>query len=268
MGTRKRPLLTLALIGVLGLSVTAVAIAKKEQTKIVVGNLSFTVGGGISPDKLPRNEYVPVTADLFGKIAATNGGHPPAFREFILDVDKDFKVNVKGLPVCNLGKIEATNTSAAEKACGNTELGSGIAHAEIAFPEQNPIKVSTPIEVFNGGEKGGKVKLLIHTFLTVPVPAAVVTQVTIQRKGSGLHSIAKIPAIAGGSGSAVDYSFKLGRTWSYKGRKVGYLEARCPDGVFKVSSPKTVFKNEANTPGFAPTTVLHGSVALPCAPKG
>jgi hypothetical protein len=49
---------------------------------------------------------------------------------------------------------------------------------------------------------------------------------------------------------------------------VGYLEARCPDGVFKVSSPKTVFKNEAGTPGVASVTVLKGSLALPCTPKG
>lgn len=74
--------------------------------------------------------------------------------------------------------------------------------------------------------------------------------------------------IAGGSGSAIDFSFKLGRTYSYKGRKTGYLEARCPDGAFKVNSPKTVFKNETNTPGFAPTTVLKGNLVLPCTPQG
>jgi len=269
MGARKRPLPILASIAAVAvLSVTGVALAKQAQTRIVVGDLALTVGGGISPSKLPRNEYVPVTADMFGKIATTNGGHPPAFRELVLDVDRDFKVNVRGLPVCTPGELEATNTKAALKACGDTRLGSGSAHAEIAFPEQRPIKVASPLEVFNGGEAGGKVKLLVHTFITVPVPAAIVTQVTIQRKGSGIHAIAKVPVIAGGSGSAVDFSFKLGKTYSHKGRKVGYLEARCPDGVFKVSSPKTVFKNEANTPGFAPTTVLKGSVALPCTPKG
>jgi hypothetical protein len=102
----------------------------------------------------------------------------------------------------------------------------------------------------------------------VPVPAAIVTDVTITRKGSGLHSVARIPAIAGGSGSALDFSFKLGRTYTYKGKKVGYLEAKCPDGVFKASSPKTVFRNEAQIPNVAPVTVLKGSLALPCTPKG
>jgi len=265
---RKNLMLGLGLVAVLAIGLAAVAVAKNAQTKIVVGKLELTFGGGFSPSKLPRSEYVPVTASLFGKISTSDGSHPPAFRDTVVDVDKDLKVNVKDLPVCKAGQLEATNTKAALKACGDTLLGSGNAHAEIAFPEQAPIKVASPLKVFNGGEKGGKVKLLIHTFITVPVPAAIVTDVTIARKGSGLHSVAKIPAIAGGSGSAIDFSFKLGRTYSYKGKKVGYLEARCPDGVFKVDSPKTVFKNEAATPGFASTTVLKGSVALPCTPKG
>lgn len=228
----------------------------------------LTFGGGISPDGLPRSRYVPVTADIFGKISTSDGTHPSAFRELVVDVDKDIKVNVRGLPVCRPGQLEAQNTKAALRVCGETELGTGTAHAEISFPEQSPIKVASPLKVFNGGEAAGKVKLLVHTFITVPAPAAIVTQVTIQRKGSGLHSIAKIPVIAGGSGSALDFSFKLGRTYSYKGRRIGYLEARCPDGAFRVSSPKTVFKNEAKVPGVAPVTTLQGDLALPCTPKG
>lgn len=250
------------------LSAAAVATAKNSETTIRAGNLVLTFGGEISPAKLPKDTYVPVAANVFGKISTSDHTHPSAFRETTIDIDKDFKVNVKGLPVCKAGQLEATDTKAALKACGDTELGSGIAHAEIAFPEQPPIKVSSPLKVFNGGEAGGKITLLIHTFITVPAPAAIVTKVTVQRKGTGLQSIAKIPVIAGGSGSALDFSFKLGKTYSYKGKKIGYFEAKCPDGVFKVSSPKTVFKNEAQVPGVDAKTVLSGSLALPCRPKG
>ncbi len=265
---RRTLLLVLALAGLLSIGVAAIATAKRSQTTIKAGNLVLTFGGGISPTKLPKAQYVPVTADLFGKISTDDGTHPSAFRETTVDVDKDFKVNVKGLPICKAGELTARNTSAALKVCGDTVLGSGNAHAEIAFPEQKPLKVASPLTVFNGGEKGGKVKLLIHTFITVPVPTAIVTDVTISRKGSGLHSIARIPAIAGGSGSALDFSFKLGKTYTYKGRKVGHLEAKCPDGFFKASSPKTVFKNEARVPNVAPVTVLQGGLVLPCTPKG
>jgi len=244
------------------------ALAVASTTTIKVGDLELVFGGSISPKALPKSDYVPVTANIEGRIKTTDGTHPSAFRETEVDVDRDIRVSVRGLPVCRLGQIEATDTPTAKKACGTTILGTGLAHAEIAFPEQPPIKLSSPITVFNGGEKGGKVTLLIHTFLTKPVPAAVVTTVTIQKKGSGIHSVAKIPVIAGGSGSVLDFKFKLGRTYTYRGRKVGYLEARCPDGAFKVTVPRSVFKNEAQIPNVPPTTIASGSLAIPCTPKG
>ncbi len=263
---RRNLMLAFALAAVLSLGVAAVASA--VQTTLRAGNLVVTFGGSSSPKKLPRNSYAPVTANVFGKITTSDGTHPSAFREAIVDFDKDVKINVQGLPVCKAGQLEARDTKAALRVCGDTELGTGTATAEIAFPEQAPIEVPSPLKVFNGGEKGGKVTLLIHTFITVPAPTAIVTTVTIQRKGSGLHTIAKVPVIAGGSGSALDFSFKLGKTYTYNGKKVGSLEARCPDGVFRVSSPKTVFKNETRVPNVAPVTVLKGGLALPCVPKG
>jgi hypothetical protein len=254
-------------LGVVLVAGTA-AIANAAKTKIVLGNVELVFGGSLSPKALSKTKPTPVTANIEGKISTTNGTHPPALRETTVDVDKDIAVSVKGLPVCKPGQLEAQDTAAAKRVCGATVLGSGLAHAEIAFPEQSPIKVASPITVFNGGESGGKVKLLIHTFITVPVPAAIVTQVTIQKKGSGLHSIAKIPAIVGGSGSVLDFKFKLGRTYTYNGQKVSYFTAKCPDGVFKVKTPQTIFKNEAHTPGQPASLTLKGNLAIPCTPKG
>jgi hypothetical protein len=263
---RRNLMLALALAAVLSLGVAAVASA--VSTTLRAGNLIVTFGGSASPKKMPKTKYVPVSTNIFGKIKTSDGTHPSAFREAVVDIDKDVKINVKGYPACKAGQLEARDTKSAMKVCGDTVLGEGEAHAEIAFPEQPAIKVGSPLTVFNGGEKGGKVKLLIHIFLTVPVPAAVVTEVTIQRKGTGLHSVSKIPVVAGGSGSALDFKFKLGKTYSYKGKKVGYFEAKCPDGVFKVNTPKVLFKNEAHTPNVAGTTTLKGGIAVPCTPKG
>jgi hypothetical protein len=259
-------MVALALAAVLSLGVAAIASA--VSTTLRAGNLVITFGGSTSPKALPKAKYAPVTTNIFGKISTTDNTHPAAFRETVVDIDKDVKVNVKGFPVCKAGQLEARDTKAAKKACGNTILGEGHADAEIAFPEQAPIKVPSPLLVFNGGEKGGKITLLIHTFITVPAPTAIVTTVTVTRKGSGLHSVAKIPVIAGGSGSALDFSFKLGKNYTYKGKKVSYFEARCPDGQFKVNVPKVVFKNEAHTATGGGTTVLKGSLAVPCTPKG
>ena len=175
-------MLSLASAVVLSLGVAAVAHAVSFKSQ--AGNLIATFGGSISPKALPKDKYVPVTTNFFGKIETSDGTHPSAFREAVVDIDKDVKVNVKGFPVCKPSQLEARDTNAAMKVCGSTVLGKGLAHVEIAFPEQKPILVKSPLTVFNGGEKGGKVKLLIHIFVTVPAPTAVVTEVTIARKGT------------------------------------------------------------------------------------
>lgn len=263
---RRNLLAALALSAVLAIGVAAIASAASFTTR--VGTLITTFGGNVSPKKMPKRNFVPVTTNIFGKIKTSDGTHPSALREAVVDIDKDVKINVKGYPACKAGQLEARDTKAANRVCGKTTLGKGVAHVQIAFPEQRPIIVTSPITVFNGGERGGKVKLLIHVFLTVPVPAAIVTQVTIQRKGTGVHSVSKIPVAAGGSGSALDFKFKLGKTYRYKGKKIGYFEARCPDGKFKVNAKKILFKNEARLPGVPAQTVLKGSLAAPCTPRG
>lgn len=263
---RRNLLLMLSVAAMLALVVAGLAGA--ASTKIRAGNLVLTFGGAAVPSKLPKTKYVPGKAIIFGKIATSDGTHPSALREAVVDIDKDVKINVKGLPVCKASQLTARNTSAAKRVCGKTTIGTGIAHAEIAFPEQKPIVVASPITVFNGGGNASKSKLLIHTFITVPVPAAIVTQVTIKKRGTGIHAVAKVPVIAGGSGSAIDYRFKLGRNYRYKGKKTSYAMGRCPDGVFKTKTPKTLFKNEARVPGVPAQTVLKGSLAIPCTPKG
>ncbi len=254
----------LASVAVLALMVTAIASA--TQTTLRAGNLVVTFGGTFSPKKLPKNEYVPITGKAFGEIKTTDGTHPSAFREAVIDFD-NVKLNAKGYPACQGAQLQARDTQAAMKVCGDAVIGSGLAHVEIAFPEQKPIVVASPLTVFNGGEKGGKVTLYFHIFITVPVPAAVVTTVTVQKKGGGLQAVAKIPQVAGGSGSALDFQYKLGKTYSYKGEKVGYFEAKCPTGAFKVKA-SVLFKNETHIAGVAATTMPKGSLAVPCTPKG
>jgi hypothetical protein len=263
---RRNMMLALAVAAVASLGLAAVASALTSTT-LRAGNLIVTFGGGTSPKALSKTKYTPVTTTVFGKIKTSDGTHPSAMREAVVDIDKDVKINVKGYPVCKPGQLTARDTKAANRVCGKTVLGKGIAHAQIAFAEQNPIKVTSPITIFNGGGSPAKTKLLIHTFLTVPVPAAIVTQVTIQKKGTGIHAIAKIPVIAGGSGSVLDYKFKVGKTFNYKGKKAYYGAAKCPDGKFVVTTPKTLFKNEARVPGVAAQTALKGSLAVPCTPK-
>jgi hypothetical protein len=266
---RKRLMLTLALGAALAVAVAAIAAA--TTTTIFAGNLKLTFGGTVSPKALPKKTPAPVALGVSGKIATTDGTHPSAFREAIVDIDKNGGVNAKGVPVCKEKELESRDTATARRVCGKAIVGTGSAHVEIAFPEQKPIIVSSPLTIFNGGAKGAKTTMFIHSFITVPAPTAIVTTITIQKvhKGRyGLHTIAKVPKIVGGSGSALDFKFTIGKKkFTYRGKKHTYLEAKCPDGHFNTKVLKAIFKNEAETPGVAPETVLSGSLVVPCTPK-
>lgn len=244
-----------SLLAVLGL-VVAVALAgiavAAKPTRVRVGNIEGIFNGGFSPKALSKTKPTPITFNISGEIKDITGAHPPALREFILESDKNATIDVKGLPTCTAGKLQSTNTKAAEAACRPAIIGSGQATAGIAFSEQPEVLAKSKIIAFNGGFKGGVTTLYIHAYLTVPVPAAIVTTVKIKKihKGRyGLQSVATIPKIAGGSGSVKNFNLTIS--------KRGVLSAKCTDGKLQVHG-KAVFTGGPN---------LKATVSRPCTPK-
>jgi len=260
-------MLVLALSAALAVGVAAVAVAKYD--KFVAGDIVLEADGGVSPKALPKKKMAPVTVRVRGKISSRTTGHPAAFREAEIDFDKNGTIDTTGLPTCKGNELEARNTKDALRVCGDAEVGKGSGQIQISFPEQRPIPVTAPITVFNGGTKGNKTTLYIHTFITVPVPSAVVTTVTIKKikKGRyGLNTVSKVPVIAGGSGSVLAFDINFGKKYRYKGKQMSYISAKCTDGKFLANIIRAVFKNEAEGPAL--TTTLKGTVIRPCTPKG
>jgi hypothetical protein len=236
------------------------AFAHAGHTHVVrVGNLAFRDNGGLSPTKLPKHKQAPVGANLSASVATVDGSHLPAAREVIIDIDKNIHVDAKGLPVCKGDQLEARNTNAARRVCSEAIVGEGSGSVEIAFPEQKAIMVSSPLTMFNGGVKGRKTTIFIHAFITVPAPTAIVTTVKITpiRRGHyGIHTVSKIPAIAGGAGSVTEFKLKIDRKFTYKGKKKSYLTASCPTG-------RHFFKGGVL---FDDDTLLKTARVLPCTP--
>ncbi|HWM63232.1 MAG TPA: hypothetical protein VNP96_04485 [Solirubrobacterales bacterium] len=265
---RRKLLLALAASAAVAVGMAAIASAKFDVYR--VGDIIVKVDGGVTPKALPKKTDAPVTVRIRGQIASADGSHPPAFRELIAEFDKNGKINTKGLATCKGGQLEARTTASAKSVCGKSVVGSGSGRIQISFPEQAPIPVNAPITVFNGGTSGGKTTLYIHTYITVPVPAAVVTTVTIKKisKGRyGLGTVSKVPVIAGGSGSVLEFDIKFGKKFNYKGRKQSYFLARCTDGRFQAHITKAIFRNEAGGPR-TQTIVSDETVIRPCTPKG
>src|SRR3954447_22388375 len=232
---RKHVLIVLALGALVAVSVVGIATAAGGEGPVTVkvGNLELTANGGFSPKALSKTKQTPIELSAEGSVKEADGSHPPAARELIIEGDKNAEVHTKGIPTCKSGQLQATDTTAALKACKSALIGEGQTTAEVAFAEQKPISVPSKLLVFNGGEKGGKTTLFIHAYFSNPISGAIVTTVTITKHKNGrfgTQAIAKIPQITGGSGSIVKFNLNI------KKNVAGHnpISSTCQDGKLKV----------------------------------
>jgi len=256
---RKYLVITMALGALIALTVAGIATAEKP-VKVRAGNLDLTFNGGFTPKALSKTTPTPIKLNVSGKIATVDGTHPPALKEFILETDKNGSVEVPGYPTCTSGELQARDSKSAKAVCGDAILGEGKTDIQIQFPEQAPIPVKSPLLLINGGAKGGVLTFFVHAYITVPTPAAVVTTVKITKVKNGrygIKSVASIPKIAGGSGSVTSFNLTVDKKYSYKGKKISVLSAKCTDGKLQA-------KGQAK---FSDGTVANAEVIRTCTPK-
>lgn len=228
------------------------AVKPNQPTTVQVGDLDLTFNGGFSPTVLPKKTMAPIALSIEGKFKTLDGKHLPALKEFLIETDKNGTLNVKGYPVCPASRIESTDTKHALAACEPALIGKGKTEVGIELADQPEVNAHSDLLVFNGGVKGGVTTLLVHAYLTQPVPAAVVTTVKVKKIHNGRFgtlSVASIPKIAGGSGSVKSFSLKIDKKFTYQGKKVSVLSAQCPDGKLQAKGKAIFFdyKTEETT---------------------
>jgi hypothetical protein len=260
----KSRLLTIGtMVAALALAAAGIAAAANSPVTVQTGTLRLTFNGGVTPTALSKTKMEPVTLNVQGKIAETDGSHPPALTEVVVDTDKNGTIDVRGVPSCNQGQLEARTTAAAEKVCGPAILGIGTTDVEVLFPESKPVALHSKLLALNGGTSGGVTTIYIHAFLTSPVTTALVTTVRIKKEHKGpygLRSVATVPKIAGYNGSvtAFNLTFKK-KLFPYKGKKHGYLLAKCANGRF-LAQAEAKFHDG--------TRVGPAKITRACTPKG
>jgi hypothetical protein len=244
----------LTLIALLAMSGAALAIVLRAGSLEVVGE------GGFTPTTLPKHEFAPITIHGEGSIGTTDGTLPPILKKLIVWYDKHGEVVTKGLPYCTKGKLAATTSQQARKVCGDAIVGEGRGTALIAFPEQRVFKASSPITIFNAAPHNGNPTVLAHAYLSVPAPTTYIVPVEIQRVHNGpfgFRTEATIPRIAGGYGIPLEGSLTIGKKWSFKGKRLSYINASCPSGKLQA-------KLETE---FTDTTKLSGLILKRCTGK-
>jgi len=224
---------------------------------IQLGKIIITVDGGFSPTTLPKHAFAPISLSVRGDVTTVDGSLPPVVTKVVIDYDRNGRLTNRGLPQCNPSKLENTTTPAAMAACRSSLVGVGFASGTVAFPEQAPFGASSKVLAFNGTPRDGHPVLLLHAYAYVPAPTTFVVPVDITKINEGRYgtrSTLIAPVIAGGYGVVTHFDLTLNRRYSFHGRRMSYLSARCTDGRLQATG----------TVDFADDSSATGSVFRPC----
>jgi hypothetical protein len=221
-----------ALLAITALALFA-AVGPADALRLRAGNLLIIGDGGFTPRALPKHRDAPIVLYGGGRITTVSGALPPILKTLVFEFDRHGSVQTAGLPFCTAAKLQATTVPVARKACPGSIVGKGFGKAIIAFPDQVPFPIRSPITLFNGPKKRGNDTVLAHAYTTVPTPTTFIVPVEIEKIRRGVYGYrteARIPVIAGGYGIPVAGALRIGRRWTYRGVRRSYVNARCATG--------------------------------------
>jgi hypothetical protein len=244
-------------VSVLALAVAASASALRLQA----GNIVVETDGGFTPTTLPKHKLAPIQIHGYGKITTSDGSVPPILKQLTFWFDKNGGIETRGLPVCPMRKLVATTPPRARENCRDAIVGTGLGKAVVNFPEQAPIPASSPLTIFNAPPLHGNPAVYVHAYTTVGGPSAFIISVEIQRVRDGRYgfkTVADIPKIVNGYGTPLYGRIKIGKQWNYKGKRLSYISASCPDGRLQAKVQST----------FKDGTLLQGTFVRPCTASG
>ncbi len=249
------------------LSTASLASAEVSQE----GNLRVSFEGGIAPHKLPRQGKAPVKVTLTGDIKTVDGLAPPQLRTIAMAINKNGKLDYRGLPACKYHQIQPASTNEAIASCPDSLIGKGGFQAHVVLPEQSPFPSAGEVIAFNGIFHGRHV-VFAHVYGTVPLPQS---QVLIFELGhtSGTYRTtltAELPQVAAEWGYVSGVSLSLNRVFKYRGRTRSYVSAGCPAPA---GFPGATFAFAKATFGFEDGRTLEAKMTRSCGveekqPKG
>lgn len=228
-----------AIIAILIAAFTAGLVATSSAERRIVDGLELTFNANFTPEALPRQHPAPVTVEVDGRIATTDGSHPPPLRYLEIEINRSGRLDAKGLPTCTAPVLQSTSTEAAMERCGPALVGRGRFRADVLLGKE--VAATGKILAFNS-RRHGKRALVMHLFAAVPVRFTLVAPLTIGHRRDGNFGTvlrAPIPRLGGGLGSITEIDLSIGRRYSFGGKRRSYVSAACaaPAGFSRVPFP-------------------------------
>ncbi len=189
-------------------------------------NLRVSFNANFVPHALPRAEAAPVKVQIDGRIATTDGSHPPPLRWLELEIHRSGILSGTGLPFCSAAVLQSTDTESALARCRPALVGRGSFRADVDLGQD--VFAEGKILAFHS-RRAGKETLTLHLFAAVPVRFTLVVPLTIGKRAEGQFGTvmrARIPRI-GGIVSVTQIELAIGRRYTFAGQRRSYVSAAC-----------------------------------------
>ncbi len=221
---RRRLGLGAALIAALVLCVSIPARAELNR----VGDLIVSFQGEISPKKLPRKDLAPVRVRVAGAVKTSNGLKLPQLKTIRVAINRAGQVYDKGLPTCQISRIQPATEAVAKKICGGAIVGSGHVTLVVRLPAQNDYVSRNNLIAFNGPTRGGKKTILAQIYSKNP-PGAIVLDFTIEKTKGTYGNVIEttLPDYAESWAYLTQFEMTLGRTYRFRGAQRSFISASC-----------------------------------------
>jgi hypothetical protein len=192
--------------------------------------LRITVLAQLKPYKLPRKTPAPIAVFVAGHLENAKGGVPPQLRRLTVRVNRHGLLQSKGLPVCEVSRIQPATTERALSECGDALIGSGQFWANIVLPDQGAYRTQGRLLIFNGRE-GEKPVILTHIYTSHPFNSSFVIPFAMKHISKGPYGTelsASLPQALGSWGYLDRIKLTLKRKYTYGGKQLSYFNAACP----------------------------------------
>jgi hypothetical protein len=208
-------------------ALAAAVVARAETVR--KGNLQVAFAGSLAPKALPREGAAPISVHLGGHVTTTDDSSPPQLRRITIAINRNGRLDYRGLPACTLRQVQPSTNEGALNACRRALVGEGRFSAEVKLPQQAPFPSEGKVLAFNGIEKGRPV-VFAHVYGTEPVPTSYTLTMEIKSTPGtfGTKLDISLPEVTSDVGFVTGIDLTLKRNFTYRGERHSYLSAGCP----------------------------------------
>jgi hypothetical protein len=247
-----------------GASTSPEAAARPSGAEILQhANVRVRVSGELTPKKLPRSGRAPIAVSVGGQIETTDGSPAPQLQTLGIELNREGKIDTKGLPLCPYDALEPASSARAMASCRSALVGKGSFEAEVSLTGEESYIAKGKLLAFNG-RKGAKPVLFAHIYSPQPFATSFVITFEIKHASGGQFGsalVAQLPKTLSSWGKLTGIELRLDRRYTSGGERRSYLSAGCPapKGFAKVAFPlaRTSF-------GFAGGPTLRGTLTRTC----